>query len=79
MYVDAYLLGIVFVYFKRAKLTYEQFNRANFFGALWVKNKQGNQFQTSSLLSVKINQSFVDTDWKKLFSIIMYANWNEVI
>ena len=33
---DRYLLAMVFVYFKKAKLEHEEYNRLNFFKALYL-------------------------------------------
>ena len=36
---DRYLLGMVFVYFKKAKLGHEEYNRLNFFKALYLAHE----------------------------------------
>ena len=50
---DRYLLAMVFVYFKKAKLEHEEYNRLNFFKALYLGSSLAHIFTKSATTNVR--------------------------
>ena len=50
---DRYLLAMVFVYFKKAKLEHEEYNRLNFFKALYLGSSLAYIFTKSATTNVR--------------------------
>ena len=50
---DRYLLAMVFVYFKKAKLEHEEYNRLNFFKALYLGANLSHIFTKSATTNIR--------------------------
>ena len=56
---DRYLLAMVFVYFKKAKLEHEEYNRLNFFKALYLGTSLSHVFTNSVITNIRFFLTFL--------------------